>query len=155
MEPFFKDYLERLNKLHTDIRLEIQDLSQEGLNWKPSPEMNSIAVIITHLAGAERYYIGDVAGQEPSNRVRESEFRVNDVDAYTLQELLASADTFAAQVLGRLTLSDLEAERSMTGHVETHTAGWALLHALEHTGLHLGHIQIQLQMWDQSHLAGN
>jgi hypothetical protein len=27
--------------------------------------------------------------------------------------------------------------------------GWALLHALEHTAIHLGHIQITQQLWDQ------
>lgn len=151
MEPFFKDYLQRLNKLHTDIRMEIQDLSQEGLNWKPSPEMNSMAVIITHLVGAERYWIGDIAGQKSSNRDRDSEFRVKDMDADTLQGMLASADTFAAQVIGRLVLNDLNSDRSVPGNQQSFTVGRALLHALEHTGLHLGHIQIQRQMWDQSH----
>jgi hypothetical protein len=29
------------------------------------------------------------------------------------------------------------------------TGGWALLHALEHAYLHLGHIQLTCQMWRQ------
>ena len=32
----------------------------------------------------------------------------------------------------------------------TVTCGWALLHALDHAYLHLGHVQITCQLWRQS-----
>ena len=31
----------------------------------------------------------------------------------------------------------------------TISCGWALLHALEHAYLHLGHLQLTCQMWRQ------
>ncbi|MEZ4517664.1 MAG: hypothetical protein R3C44_12840 [Chloroflexota bacterium] len=41
----------------------------------PGPEMNSWRVIAAHRR-LERCWIGDIAGQEPSGRVRAEEFRV-------------------------------------------------------------------------------
>jgi hypothetical protein len=29
------------------------------------------------------------------------------------------------------------------------TVAWAVLHAVDHTALHLGHIQITRQLWEQ------
>ena len=38
--------------------------------------MNSMNVLVVHLIGAERYWIGDVIAGEPSGRDRESEFMI-------------------------------------------------------------------------------
>jgi len=51
-------------------------------------------------------------------------------------------------VLESLTLADLEQERVSPRDGRTFTVGWALSHALEHTALHTGHIQLTRQMWD-------
>ena len=92
-------YLERLQALHADIELTITGLPQATLDWVPRPEMNSLAVLAVHVAGPQRYWIGDVVGGDPSGR----EF----------------------------------------------TGAWCLAHALEHTALHLGQMQITRQLWEQ------
>ncbi len=60
METFFKDYLERLETLHSEIETAILGLTPDALDWIPGKEMNSIAILVVHLTGAERYWIGDV-----------------------------------------------------------------------------------------------
>jgi len=64
--PILEDYLERLQALHESIESAIEGLPQAALDWVPGPDMNSFAVLVTHVAGAERYWIGDVAGRDPS-----------------------------------------------------------------------------------------
>jgi len=57
MLSFYSDYLDRVQDLHNDIKKSISGLTVEALDWKPQQEMNSFAVLITHLTGAERFWI--------------------------------------------------------------------------------------------------
>lgn len=147
MLAFFADFGDRLETMHTSIENAVDGLPSEALDWQPGPEMNSIAVLVTHTAGAERYWIGDVAGQDPSGRVRESEFEVEGVETAVLLAKLQAALDHSRTVLESLTLDDLEQERLLPRDGRTFTVGWALSHALEHTALHTGHIQLTCQLW--------
>src|SRR3989304_5623275 len=111
MHTLFIDYLDRLQELHTDLRRAIEGLPQDALDWSPGPGMNSIAVLAAHTTGALRYWIGDVAGQDPSGRVRETEFHTKDLDAAALIARLDAAFAHSRTVLERLALSDLESKR--------------------------------------------
>ena len=68
--------------------------------------------------------------------------------AEMLGRLNAALET-TRQVLGQLDLSRLAEMRTVGMLNEERTVGWALLHALEHTALHAGHIQMTRQLWDQ------
>lgn len=149
MHPFYEDYLERLLDLHEDIRKGIAGLPQEALDWILLNEANSMCAIVTHVAGSTRFWIGDVAMQEPSGRDRDAEFRAKGLNEAQLLEKLAANEVYARQALERLTLDDLAQARPHPTNNRTFTVGWALLHALEHIGIHVGHIQIQRQMWEQ------
>jgi uncharacterized damage-inducible protein DinB len=146
MSVFFDDLIDRFAELHTEIEKALDGIPSEALNWVPGPEMNSIAVLVVHLAGAERYWIG-VALNEPSGRDREAEFRTQGLSADALKAHLASADDYARQALARFSLADLEAARQSPRNSKTFTVGWCLAHALEHTALHAGHIQLTRQLW--------
>ncbi len=146
MEPFFADYLERLENLHRHLDGALAGLSVEELDWVPGPDMNSIAVIVTHLAGAERFWTGDVAGRRPSGRVRAEEFHAHGLDAAALRARLADVLAVSREVVAGLTLADLAQPRPVPGDSGTRTAGWALLHTLDHVALHLGHVELTLEM---------
>lgn len=148
MIPFFQDYLQRLEALHRDIWRAIADLPPEALDWSPGPDMNSIAVLAAHTAGAERYWIGDMIAGDSSSRVREEEFRTMDLDSTTLAALLTEALVHSRGVIESLGLDDLETLRT-SDQGESHSVGWCLAHALEHTAQHLGHIQLTRQLWEQ------
>ena len=149
MNDFYQNYLNRLDEVHTDISQAIQGLPQEALDWIPAEGMNSINVMVFHLTGAERYWIGDVSMRDPSGRDRAAEFRVKGVTLEALQKRVANSTDYAHRVLEQLTLQDLEQERTSPRDGSKFTVAWGLLHSLEHSALHLGHIQLTRQLWDQ------
>lgn len=149
MQPFFESYLDILKTCHNDFHKALDGLPPEALDWVPGPEMNSISVLVYHLTGAERYWIGDVALGEPSNRDRSAEFKVREVGMDALRQRLDDTLSYASAALEKLTLQDLEATRTSPRDGRTFTVAWALLHALDHSNQHLGHVQIMRQLWEQ------
>lgn len=150
MESFFADCLDRLEALHGEMQKAIAGLSQEALDWSPGPGMNSMAVLAVHSAGAERYWIGDVIGQDDSGRVRDEEFVMKGLNETMLRDKLAAALEHSRGVLAALSVTDLGKMRRSARHSEDFSVGWALAHALEHTAVHTGHIQLMRQLWEQT-----
>jgi uncharacterized damage-inducible protein DinB len=148
MTTFAYELSDRFSELHADIGKVLDGLRSEALDWVPGPEMNSIAVLVIHLTGAEKYWIG-VAGNEPPERDRDAEFRTKDMGLEELKAHVGSTDDYTRQVLASLSLKDLEDERRSPRNNKTFTVGWCLAHALEHTALHAGHLQLTRQLWDQ------
>lgn len=150
MQTFFTDYLNLMQDNHNEILQALEWLPSAALDWTPGPDMNSISVLIFHLTGAERYWIGDVASQDPKKRDRDAEFRVSGVEMDVLKKRLEDNLDYARSMLGNFRLEDLEARRISSRDGQSYTVAWALLHALEHTALHLGQIQLTRQLWDQA-----
>lgn len=152
MHPFFENYLERLATLHTDIITVLERLPQPALDWKPDVNMNSIAVLVAHTAGAERYWIGDMTVRQTSERIRDTEFQTSGLEHSKLKELLDAALADANTVLEELTIEELSQERTRPHSDERYMVGWCLLHALEHTATHVGHVQLMGDMWEKLHV---
>src|SRR5215204_6586399 len=151
MEAFFVDYLERLQELNSDFIRTFDDLPDEALDWVPGVEMNSFCVLVVHTTSATRFWIGAIALGESSNRNRDAEFQAKGQSKDELKARFATLEDYVAGALERLSIEDLSAERKLRYRDrQGGTAGWALLHALEHVGLHLGHAQITRQLWQQS-----
>ena len=145
---FYEDLIDRFRELHADSAKTLENLPEKALDWIPGPEMNSVATLVVHLTSAERYWIG-VALNEPPERDREAEFKTKNLSVEALKALLVSADEYARQAMSRLSLSDLETVRLSPRNAKSFSVGWCLGHALEHTALHTGHIQLTRQLWDQ------
>ena len=94
MDNFLKDYLDRLEELHQDVAHAINRLPQEALDWKAGKDVPSICVLVTHMASAERYWIGDVAGSVPADRDQDAEFRAAGLNSTDLITLLNASRTF-------------------------------------------------------------
>jgi uncharacterized damage-inducible protein DinB len=150
MQTFFKEYLNLLQDCHNDILEALAGLPPAALDWTPGHDMNSISVLVFHLTGAERFWIGDIAAQDPTERDRDAEFRVHDVEMDVLKKRLADNLEYARNTLDKFTIQDLETTRVSARDGREFTVAWALLHALEHATLHLGQIQITRQLWEQS-----
>jgi uncharacterized damage-inducible protein DinB len=148
-DAFFADYLDRLGNLQRSLHAAVQDLPAAAMDWAPGPEMNSIAVLLAHTTGSLRYWIGDVALGDPSSRVREREFQTRGLSSAEMLRSLDAVMDYTRSALPRLSLEDLPKKRAL--EKETVTYSWALLHALEHASLHLGHIQLTSQLWKQFH----
>lgn len=149
MELFFIDFLERLDDLFSQLQAAVDGLSQDAVDWIPGPEMNSISVLASHTAGAARYWIGDVALRDSSERVRQTEFESREVSSIVLQANLEEVRLYIHSGIASLTMADLGELRTSPSHKKEFTVAFALLHTLEHTGVHVGHIQITRQLLDQ------
>lgn len=149
MSDFFDDLFDRFHEIHMDLMKAVDGLPAEALDWIPGKEMNSINVLVVHLTGAEKFWFGVVALGEATDRVREEEFRARGLTAEDLKPRLVAADEYARQALYRFRLEDLETVRTSPHNEKKFTVGWSLLHALEHSALHLGHVQLTRQLWEQ------
>jgi len=148
MLPIFEAYLDRLTMLHTEMQRAIEGLPPAALDWSPGPEMNSLGVLATHLAGSERYWVGEVAGGDPANRDRPAEFQAHGLDEAALLARLTASLAHTRATLDRLTLADLEVKRPTMDRGEV-TAAWSLFHNLQHVALHVGQMQLTRQLWEQ------
>src|SRR5215207_1072981 len=145
-DQFFADYLERLEDLQHRLHKEVRDLPAEVMDWSPGPEMSSVAVLLAHIAGLLHEGI-DIALGDPPGRVREQEFQTRGVPSAEMLRRLDAVIDDARDALPRLGLEDLDKERDDDdGPI---SCGMALLHALEHAYLHLGHLQVTCQIWRQ------
>ena len=149
MQTYFADYYSLLQICHNDIHKALDGLPPEALDWVPGKDMNSISVLVFHLTGAERFWIGDVAAQESSGRDRDSEFKVKELGTDALKKRLDDTLAYAKTALEKFTLQDLELQRGSPQTDREFTVGWALLHALEHATEHKGQIQLTCQLWEQ------
>lgn len=149
MQTYFQEYLKILQTCHADILKAVDGLPSAALDWVPGREMNSINVLVFHLTGAEQYWLSDVTAQKPTQRDRDAEFKIHGVDVSVLSKRLEDNLTFAASVLETLNLTDMETIRISPRDGREVTVAWALLHAMEHSMLHLGQIQLTRQLWEQ------
>ncbi len=147
MLPFYQALVDQFHELHADIQRNLESLPEEAIDWKPGSEMNSVAVIITHLTGAERFLIGDVIMGESSNRDREAEFKVSGQSKADLVKRLKDTEAYTDSALEKLTMADLDAQRIHPRHGNQVLVAWTVLHALDHVATHVGHINITVQMW--------
>ncbi len=147
MSEVFTASLKQLEVLHRGMNEALGGLPAEALNWSPGPEINSLAVLAAHTSGAERYWIGDVIAQDDSHRDRDAEFRVQARSAKEIIERLDAVLAHSRSVLSSLTVAHLEEQRPASDQRQV-TVAWALVHTLEHTGIHLGQMQLMRQWWE-------
>jgi uncharacterized damage-inducible protein DinB len=142
METYFQTIYDYFIRLHEDARQVVRDVPQEKLDWSPGEGVNSMAVLVVHMVAAERFWIGDVALGEPSNRDRASEFEVSGLPLEDLLARLERSERYLGEALARLTLEDLNVVQISPRNGKEVTVGYCLAHALAHTALHVGHLQL-------------
>jgi hypothetical protein len=145
----------QLQSVVAELFAAMDGIPEDDLNtWKPaaardgSHEMNTFAAMAIHVASAGEFMTLHAVGGAPSNRNREGEF----LSTGSLADIRARYDAWLAglhTMLDGLTEDDLNAPTTEPRYIER---GWpaaeVLLHALDHTALHVGHMQIQRQLWE-------
>lgn len=150
MEQFFADMLDRLEDLHAHYFQYMDGLTTEQLDWSPGKEMNSLCVLAYHVTEAERYWIG-VGIDDPTERDRAAEFEVSGYELDALKARFTQNMDYYQQAFVSLSVNQFEEVVTMRLFPERPiecTRGWALLHALDHTAEHLGHVGITCQLLD-------
>ena len=116
-------------------------LSDEQISWSPSPESNSIAVIVKHLWGnmLSRWTDFLTTDGEKDFRDRDSEFVATDISNRTvLMEKWEEGWECFTDTLNSLKPGDLE--RIIKIRNEDHTVTEALQRQLAHYSSHIGQI---------------
>lgn len=151
MESEIQGFLTEFIILRGDIHNAVRDLKNEGANWHPLPEgTNSIYAILTHMMGADKFWVYQVIGGKKIQRDREAEFRAFG----NWSELSIEWEkhwTGIESALGELSHSQLLEVRPVPNRPEQKpvTVQWIILHLISHYATHLGHIQLTRQLWDQ------
>lgn len=155
MIPETQHYLDMIEDLRDQVIDLIAGLPAEALNWRPlaaGPDrtggehaVNSIAVLAAHVAGAEHFWIAEAIGGYPPTRDRRSEFATLAKGPGELVERLGEVGAETRAVLSTLPRSRLNAAIKVQDR--STTVRWGILHVIDHTALHLGHMQITYQLW--------
>jgi uncharacterized damage-inducible protein DinB len=117
----------------------VEALDDEQLWWRPNNESNSIANLVIHLAGSNRYYFGHVIGGEEDHRNRDSEFAARGGRSKAeLRQHWADSVAHTSRILETLDPSRLMETTERTG--KTTTFLQILLHVSHHNAVHMGQI---------------
>lgn len=156
MNDEINSYLEWIEELRGQVSQIVAGLPVEALNWRPvagteDHATNSLAVLAAHVAGAEHHWIAEVVGKQPATRHRPDEFVTEVTDAAELVTKLTAVHHETRQIFSQLTADSLD--QTYTIHNHTFTGRWCILHVIEHTALHLGHMQLTYQLWQNQPAA--
>ena len=117
-------------------------------------EINTMYGLATHIAGSGEFWILQAAGGREMNRQRLAEFTASG----SVADLRARYDRWLADVHEILTNLSDEDLSSVYRRDPDPTQGLSrvekpvaecIVHALEHAALHVSHLQIQRQLWEQ------
>jgi uncharacterized damage-inducible protein DinB len=150
MDAILASVYDHFQSLHESCKQALSGLDTQALDWVPGEGMNSLAVLVTHVAGSEKFWISDVTMQEPSGRDRPAEFRVKGDAVDHLKGLLDSSLATIQQAFERLTREDLGQPRTSPLDGKQYDVAWSIAQSLAHTALHLGHIQLTRQLLDDA-----
>ena len=161
MSAFGRAYESILRGLVDDLLATIRGVPDDVLNtWKPaaagddSHAMNTFAAIAIHTVSAGEYMTLHAVGGQPMERDRDAEF----VATGTLAEIEARYARWldaVHELVASITDADLDREPATDRYQDR---GWrtgeVLFHAIDHTALHVGHLQVQRQLWEFETRAG-
>jgi uncharacterized damage-inducible protein DinB len=117
----------------------LETLTDEQIWWRPNDQSNSVANLLVHLSGSNRYYLEEVIAGRDVARNRDGEFAVRGGMAKPeVRALWDEACRVSAEVLGSLGEADLLRETDRTGRRTT--LAQVLLHVSHHNAIHTGQI---------------
>jgi len=128
-----------LNQYWPRMRGCVESLTDEQVWWRPNDSSNSIGNLMLHLNGNVRQWLVAPFDGSEDRRDRPAEFAERrTIPAAALVDALGGTIQRAADVLSRLTASDLRKTLHIQGY--TVTGLDAVYQVVEHFGLHYGQI---------------
>ncbi len=124
----------------------LDGLDPVQLRWRPAPTANSLGIIVVHLGLAERLWLRAIfAGEEMDMGWRARMFELP--DDWSVDDVVAfyRAETAAADAVLDGCASLDQASR---GPMRPTTLRWVVVHLLEETARHLGHMDITRELLD-------
>lgn len=148
MDPHIAPHLHVLEDLHRQVAETVAPLSDDDINRSVPGLANSVGILLRHIAGSERYWVGEVVGGRPANRKRETEFGHERLQKSALLAELNRVRSLSSDVLGALgpeeLLAEVDVQRSKG--VVKETRAFALIHATQHLAYHLGQLRYMAKL---------
>ena len=133
MDIFYTDFLDCLESIHAKIKWLVASLPQPALDWSLQPGAGSLCMLVSHIAGAERYWVAEVVGREQPIRQPGAVYRVTGLDSRELCQRLDKSLSCCRKTLENYQPADLEEKRLSPSDGREVTVSWALAHVMEHT----------------------
>jgi len=154
-----RDLLATLERLTNQLVQGVTSAPAEALDWAPAPQTNSVAVLATHALGANNHWLVSIIGGEDDGRDREAEFRALRADLGNVEERARAWLADARRILEPMSAADLDQPcrrpSPSEGWMAHLTARGAILHVVEHIGMHIGHMELTLQLWQAKQATTN
>jgi uncharacterized damage-inducible protein DinB len=139
-------YRQRIKDLDKQVCDFVGDIPAEGLNWRPEfKDVNSLATLASHIAGAQVSWIVQVIGQRDVTHDRGREFDTVVTSGQQLVNDLSSIFIGVDEVLESMSHVNLGETRRFDVHQVP--IRWGLVHIIDHTALHFGQMQLTYQFW--------
>ena len=154
-DPLTAAAREALLLSYAELRETIEALPADALDWRPAgDDSNSIAVLVTHAMHSTRSWLSAALGAPFPERDRPAEFRVRDIQPDALVAFCEQMTNDCLSLLDPSRTIDWSAlrdthPRNRPGAEPQVTAGWALLHAMEHLREHVGQAFLTRQLWER------
>jgi uncharacterized damage-inducible protein DinB len=137
-----------LQHLRDSVVFKLEGLTADQIRWRPAPTANSLGVIAVHLGYAERLWLRAIVAGEPMDMGwRAHMFDLPDG---------WGADDVVAFYRGESALADAVLDQALSfdapsaGSFRPTTVRWAVLHLIEETARHAGHMDITRELLDGS-----
>ena len=131
-------YLQRQREL---VLWKCEGLADDAARAVSTPTGLTVHTLVRHLAGVERGWLLEGFAGEPAVRVRDEEFvdrgeSLADLLAAFREQIRRSDEVIAAHALDEV------------GVVRDHSLRWMVLHLIEETSRHLGHLDLLCELAD-------
>lgn len=136
-----------LKDLHAEILALLEAVGSEGMNWTSEiNDVNSMYAIANHTILSQYWWIQENLNREKIERNRPAEFTARADNVNNLRNLYKEIETLTRSVLENVPQQETQALREVKQRQVT--VEWIVLHVIEHTALHLGHMQLMKQIWE-------
>lgn len=135
-----------LTHLRESAIYKLSGLDEEQLRWKPTPAANSLGQIVVHLGYSERLWFRAIFAGE----AMDMEWRVHMFDlpdgwsAHQIEQFYRAENAAADRVLDEATSFDMPSR----GAMRPTTLRWAMVHMIEETARHAGHMDLTRELLD-------
>jgi uncharacterized damage-inducible protein DinB len=151
MDPYVAPFLREIEDLRRQTVEMVTPLDDEKINRTVPGLRNTVGIVLRHMSGSMRYWIGEVVGGRPARRDRDAEFGH---DPLRKNELLSEFDRVVAlardileHLLSPELLREVDVQRPQAGGKET--KGYAVIHATQHLAYHVGQLRCMIRLFER------
>jgi uncharacterized damage-inducible protein DinB len=144
MDPIAALHQKSMDDMRRQLVDTVKPMTDDQVNAPVASFTNTVGIIVRHLAGSEKYWVGEVVGGRPAHRNRDAEFGRDRVTKDGVLTSIEQAGALTREVLSALTAKDWTTEVEIKRMNDTirQPKGFAVIHAGTHMSYHLGQLKL-------------